>query len=124
MDGSNQTRLTNNPSRDHKPNWSPDGSKIVFNSNRDGKYEIYIMDRNGSNLKQLTDNPIGNSQFSPNTYPLFSPDGSKIAFSSDRNGNEEIYIMNIDGSNVQLVSDQHFRYPNSSPVAPPRIPYI
>ena len=77
MDGSNQTRLTNNPSRDHKPNWSPDGSKIVFNSNRDGKYEIYIMDRNGSNLKQLTDNPIGNSQFSPNTYPLFSPDGSK-----------------------------------------------
>ena len=41
QDGGNQVRLTNNPAYDDQPKWSPDGSKIVFMSDRDGNFEIY-----------------------------------------------------------------------------------
>ena len=54
-DGSNQTRLTNNPADDFEPSFSGDGSKIAFESRRgDGTPEIYIMDANGSNQTRLT----------------------------------------------------------------------
>ena len=49
QDGSNQTRLTNNAASDFEPAWSPDGSKIAFNSTRDVNNEIYVMDANGAN---------------------------------------------------------------------------
>src|SRR5262249_7886288 len=71
-------RLTNNPAADEMPRWSPDGSKIAFQSNRDGKYEIYVMDVDGANVKRLTNNQAND------TDPAWSPDGKKIAFQSDR----------------------------------------
>lgn len=75
------------------PNWSPDGSMIVFHSDRlDNNYEIYMMNNDGTNLVRLTNNP------SYDLTPVWSPDGEKIAFQSSRDGNEEIYIMNTDGS--------------------------
>jgi len=43
-DGTNPTRLTNNDAEDEYPSWSPDGTKIAFTSDRDGNYEIYVMD--------------------------------------------------------------------------------
>lgn len=55
-DGSNQVRITNNPAVDTDPEWSPDGSKKAFESNRDGDYEIYIMKSDGSNQVRLTNN--------------------------------------------------------------------
>jgi hypothetical protein len=67
--------------------------KIAFASNRDGNTEIYVMNADGSNQVNLTNN-AGND-----FNPAFSPDGSKIAFASDRDGNQEIYVMNADGSN-------------------------
>ena len=42
-DGSNLTNLTNNSAADNRPSWSPDGTKIVFGTNRDGNDEIYVM---------------------------------------------------------------------------------
>ena len=90
-DGSDQTRLTNNPTYDRYPCFSPDGTKIAFMSSRDGDYEIYVMNADGSNQTRLTNNGGLN--------PCFSPDGTKIAFVSDRDGNAEIYVMNADGSN-------------------------
>ena len=69
-----------------------DGSKIAFNSNRDGNYEIYVMNADGSGQTRLTNNPA------TDYYPSFSPDGSKIAFNSYRDGNNEIYVMNANGS--------------------------
>ena len=62
------------------------GSKIVFSSNRDGNYEIYVMNASdGSNQKKLTTNPSGDIS------PAWSPDASEIAFTSDRDGYYEVY---------------------------------
>jgi Tol biopolymer transport system component len=69
-------------------------SLIVFNSNRDGDYEIYVMDADGSNVVQLTFNTKLDGSAS------WSPDGSQIVFDSDRDGDREIYVMDADGSNV------------------------
>ena len=93
-DGSGQANLTNNSSGDYYPSWSPDGTRIVFMSGRDGSVGIYAMSADGSNVTRLT-----NSQAS-DTWPSCSPDGDRVAFVSDRDGNNEIYVMNIDGSGV------------------------
>lgn len=52
-DGSNQTRLTNNPTND-SPSWSPDGTKLVFTSNHAGNYEIFMMNPDGTDVSRLT----------------------------------------------------------------------
>jgi Tol biopolymer transport system component len=53
----NLTRLTNHPSRDTHPTWSPDGQRIAFMSERDGNEEIYVMNADGSNQIRLTNDP-------------------------------------------------------------------
>ncbi len=53
-DGTQATNLTNHPADDQKPIWSPDGTKIAFESNRDGDYDIYVMNRDGSGVVQVT----------------------------------------------------------------------
>ena len=54
-DGSNQTNLTNNSADEGGGHdWSPDGNKIVFSSDRDGNNELYVMDADGSNQTRLT----------------------------------------------------------------------
>lgn len=74
------------------PSPTPWPSEIVFQSNRDGDFEIYIMYADGSNQRQLTFNNAADE------FPRVSPDGTKIVFESDRDGNSEIYVMNRDGS--------------------------
>ena len=91
-DGSNQTRLTNNPAKDEYPSWSPDGKKIAFQTTRNEKEDVYVMNSDGSSQTRLTDNPAFDGCLS------WSPDGNKIAFASIRDGNFEIYVMNADGS--------------------------
>ena len=56
-DGSNQTRLTNNPAFDGVPVWSAEGTKIAFASNRDGNFEVYVMDADGSNQNPAHQQP-------------------------------------------------------------------
>ena len=56
-DGSNQQRLTDNVALDSCPFWSTDGSRIVFQSNREGNWDIYVMDADGSNQQRLTNGP-------------------------------------------------------------------
>ncbi|HSU84498.1 MAG TPA: hypothetical protein VLR69_18940 [Thermoanaerobaculia bacterium] len=88
------------------PFWSPDGSRIVFHSNRTGRRQIYVMNADGSGLKRLT------GDTSEDGTPAWSPDGARIVFQSDRDGNDEIYVMDADGSHpVNLThnpgSDSH-----------------
>jgi hypothetical protein len=55
--GNGVVQLTDNPAQDYDPAWSPDGSKIVFVSERDGNAELYVMNANGSNEERLTNTP-------------------------------------------------------------------
>ena len=91
-DGSEQANLTNSTARDWHPAWSPDGTKIAFDSDRDGDHDIYVMDADGSNVTQLTSNT------DDDRVPSWSPDGSKIAFQSGGDGIPKIHVMNADGS--------------------------
>jgi WD40 repeat protein len=81
------------------PDWSPDGSQIAFHSVGDGDAEIWVMNADGTNPRQLTDNDA------EDWHPAWSPDGRQIAFMSDRDGNYEIYIMDANGSEPQRLTD-------------------
>jgi len=71
----------------------PSPDMIAFHSGRDGNFEIYVMNADGTNPTRLTNNPAFDA------LPAWSPDGTKIAFFSDRDGNGDIYVMNADGTN-------------------------
>ena len=92
-------RLTNNSAIDEHPAWSPDGTRIAFQSYRDGNYEIYVMDDDGGNQTRLTNNSARDER------PAWSPDGTRIAFESNRDGNTEIYAMDDDGGNVDRLTN-------------------
>jgi TolB protein len=53
-DGSNQRNLTRNPAKDVRPSWSPDGRRIAFVSDRDGRLEAHVMNADGSGQRSLT----------------------------------------------------------------------
>ena len=74
-DGGDPRQLTNDPARDRTPYWSPDGSRILFTSNRSGKYEAWTIRPDGSGLTQITHIPD-----QPVFYPFWSPDGQQIGF--------------------------------------------
>ena len=87
---------------DLHPRFSPDATKLLFESKRDGDWEIFVMDsRTGENVVQLTNNEKNdkNAEWSRN--------GKKIVFESKRDGNNEIYVMDADGNNpVNLTNDK------------------
>ena len=85
--------LDGNPkSPNPNPEWSPDGRRIAFTSNRDGNEDIYVVDVDGGGLVNLT------RSRGTDRRPVWSPDGRQIAFRGDRDGNGEVYVMNADGS--------------------------
>lgn len=118
-DGSELVRLTETPGYDAEATVSPDGSKIVFTSVRDGDLEIYTMDPDGSNVTRLTE------EVGYDGGPFFSPDGAKIVYRAHhptdpaeiadyrsllaqgfiRPGRLEIWVMDADGSNKCQITD-------------------
>tara|TARA_B100000929_G_scaffold95700_1_gene75100 strand:- start:5492 stop:6460 length:969 start_codon:yes stop_codon:yes gene_type:complete len=121
-DGSDVIRLTDRPGYDGGAFYSPDGSKIIWRAHypgegpeledyrrllsqgllRPGELEIYIMDADGSNQRQLTQ--LGGANFAP----YWHPSGEKILFSSnhhDPDGRDfEIYMINLDGSGLTRIT--------------------
>jgi PKD repeat protein len=93
-DGSNQLNITNNGSTDFQPQFSPDGSRIVFVSDRDGNNEIYIMDSTTYVTTRVTFNDASDIQ------PAWSNDGSQIVFVREDTtlGTNNIWRINTDGS--------------------------
>ncbi len=127
LDGSNQSRLTFTKGYDGGAFFSHDGSKIVFRASRpktkiemedynelvrDGLYrpsimEIYVMDADGKNMRQVTD--FGKASFAP----FFHPDGKRIIFSSNVNSkkgrNFDLFMISVDGSGLeQITSNETF----------------
>jgi TolB protein len=100
MKGDIVKRLTNGPAGaiNVEPSLSPDGSKIVFSSERGGNPAIYTMNEDGTNIKRLTFNGRFNSS------PSWSPDGKKIAFAAMAEKNFDVFVMNADGSNIIRVT--------------------
>lgn len=81
------------------PSFSPDGSKIAFaRSIGDGNTEIFISNRDGSGLQQLTHSS------GIDTNPAWSPGGREIAFTSSRTGAPQVYIMDAEGANLRRVT--------------------
>ena len=82
--------LTNSPGSDRYPFWSPDDSRLTFNTERDGNTELYLMNADGSlprNLSQSPDSVEGLADW--------SPDGKRLVFYSDRSGNKEVYVLDL-----------------------------
>jgi len=92
VDGTNPIQLTDHPS-DTNPEISPDGSTVVFMSERAGNWEVYRVDIDGGNLMALTSDQASDG------LPTWSPDGEKIAFVSNRDGEWSIWDMDLDGGN-------------------------
>ena len=101
-DGSNARTLTNRPlAFDAHPAWSPDGTRIAFESTVDGKRAIWLMQADGQGLRRLTEVTGAATE----TAPAWSPRGDRIAFASDRDGNSEIYVVGADGAGARRVTD-------------------
>ncbi len=82
---------------DTAPAPSPDGQRVAFMSDRDGNWEIYIINADGSNLQRLTDNPTEDG------LPSWSPDGKVIAFVSRREGEWGLWAMTPEGTGQRLL---------------------
>jgi len=106
-DGSGQMNISNRIGtvldriNDINPSWSPDGNKIVWAGDINDQREIWTMNPDGSDQRQITDDPTRVEE----TNPSFSPEGDKIVFCSIENrGNFQIVVMNPDGTDRTTIS--------------------
>ena len=84
------------------PEPGPGVERIAFTSDRDGDFDIYVMNVDGTEVEQLTDDP------GRDVEPDWSPDGSRIVFASDRGNDPEfsdIWVMNADGTGLTQLTD-------------------
>lgn len=101
INGKNVKSLDNSCLRPLYPQFSPDGSYVVFEATEDTD-DVYIMNNDGSNIRNIT-NDIDRDWF-----PRFTPDGSKIIYVSEKNDNMDIYSINLDGTDkTNLTNDGH-----------------
>ena len=109
LDGTAVAQLTTSLGNDFWPTWSPDGSKLAFQTDRNIapahdsvparlQLDLYVINADGTGETQISADTANEAQ------PAWSPDGTKIAFVTDRDGNNEIYVMNADGTNVRRLT--------------------
>lgn len=103
-DGSGQTaRLTDGAGATYNecPSWSPDGSKIAFTSSTGGNYEVFVMDADGTDERNLTDSADASEY-----RAAWSPDGRRMAYAVlDPAGKADLWVMNADGSGRKNITD-------------------
>lgn len=99
-----RTNISNNPAFDANPSFSPDGQQVIFNSDRDGNAEIYLMNVDGTGVRRLTNDPAKEA------FQAFSPDGTQIVFNSNRDNEKVgIFMLNVNDSSPPVkLSDTRF----------------
>jgi Tol biopolymer transport system component len=100
------------------PSWSPDGTRLVFESSRHGNVEIYVINADGTGERRLT----RSGSDIANTHPSWSPDGATIVFDSNRGGAWNLYTVRPDGTGERRlttaaggVTENYARHPEWSP---------
>jgi Tol biopolymer transport system component len=107
-DGTGETQITHLTDGEAvNPDWSPDGSQIVYNGQSAAGSGIIVIAADGSGARNLT--PKGEQG-----QPAFSPDGRRIVFESDVSDNG-VFLMNTDGSNRRRLTRSAFRQPDGGP---------
>ncbi len=95
------TNLTNSPTGDMCPDWSNDGTTIVFDSKRDDtNRDLYTMSVDGTKVRRLTNEPKQQDK-----CPAFSADDSRITYICTANGDMDIFVMNSDGSGAKNLTN-------------------
>ena len=95
--GSTLSAQITQPVRYFNPAWSPDGERIAFEFMQDGKITIYVVRRDGSELRRVTSPEFTAEQ------PTWSPDGKRIVFSTDIEGQRKLFLMAPDGANAKAI---------------------
>lgn len=118
-DGTDLHQITNMSEGACQPNWSPDGSILVFVSPCRARAEfyddfysnssLYAVNPDGSELRSIT--VVPGSDFDP----AWSPDGERIAFSSERDGQKEIYVLTVDSGAVIRLTNSPLGVENTQP---------
>ena len=102
--GGAMTRITDVFNDARQPMWSPDGRTIVFFAYRDGGYDIWAINPDGSNQRKLTWGPYDDRE------PIFSHDGTRIAFSSDRGdalgSDYNIWMLDLRSGELKQITKQ------------------
>lgn len=98
LDGSGGQQITSH-STDSYPAWSPNDQYLTFTSERDGNWEIYLLQLADGNLLRLTNRP------GTDTTPVFGPDGQEVYLRTDAFGGWRITVTPLDGSNERLVKE-------------------
>jgi Tol biopolymer transport system component len=115
-DGSGLTDLTNNSAHDINPYWSPDGRRIAFQSDRTGLMQIFVMNANGSDVTQLTNDEV-NHEFGVSDHGPWSPDGSRLLFTEWGAPETEewmLYAIGVDTQNKTLLAEVPALYTSPS----------
>jgi TolB protein len=99
LESEKRVRLTRGVCIDTSPSFSPDGRYIVFNSDRAGTQQLYIMDANGANIRRLSF-----EEGFRYASPVWSPRGDWIAFTKFRGGTFYIGIIRPDGSGERVLA--------------------
>ena len=110
LEGSYEFNLSRNKANDYisrNPSISLNNEKIVFTSDRTGYLDVFIMNLDGSNVRNLT-----SSKFD-DLSPTFSPKHNKVAFISNREGNNDVFVMNLD--NNEIINITESEYSETSP---------
>ncbi|MEO1260765.1 MAG: hypothetical protein AAFZ15_18345 [Bacteroidota bacterium] len=95
--------LSQNMHDDRYASYSPDGSKIVFESNRNGHWDIYIMGNKGQNQQRITFDKGDDRR------PSWHPSGKKILFESDRGGKKKLYVLNIKNKKIKEIPNSNLK---------------
>jgi serine/threonine protein kinase len=106
LDGSPETRITDDPGWDLYPDWSPDGSQLIFNSNRyDEKFKILVANSDGGGERLLVDQPVSvSSPWAPVNAVLvsrWSPNGEQVAYLATGPESSDLWTIQPNGENAR-----------------------